>query len=132
MSNKNNEVFEKGTYAHFHFKNKGKSFLEQRSGKVLSKLQVWLRYDGDLNELDKIVAGKNIELMMINSNGWKDGSLLFCLGENCDMKECCLRYVSKHSIVGSVFPKTPLRVDGTCIYQIEKTPKQSLKDEEEW
>jgi len=55
-----------------------------------------------------------------------------CLGNNCPLKETCLRFKGERNPYGqSMFTKVPLKEDNTCDYYYEISKKTLLTKEEE-
>lgn len=63
------------SYAKFHFAFLGYSFLDTRTNKIKSKLQVFLR-DKELAEVMTLTKETPTYYELVDSNGWENGNLL--------------------------------------------------------
>ena len=67
-------TFNSGSYAWFHFANKGKLFLTPNGLKT--KLEVYNEFKNDTASLEKITNGKKSGFESIDKPGWKNGILV--------------------------------------------------------
>ena len=89
------EKTETYTYFNFHFDNLGFEFTEKATKKVLTKLQVYLRHQNDINVLKIISADLHFDYKKQNSKGWEKGERLYCDSNSCEKRFDCYRYKQK-------------------------------------
>jgi len=71
LNDKEQPTFKEGSYAHFHFANKGKEFLTEKGRK--SKLDLWIEYHKNASFLEQLTKGKAKGFLRVDKLGWKDG-----------------------------------------------------------
>jgi len=67
-------TFTPGSYAHFHFSNKGKQFLTPDG--IRSKLEIFNEYKKNPDQLTRITNGKDKQCIPVDKPGWMDGVLI--------------------------------------------------------
>lgn len=117
------------SYFQFHNNNKGFSFLELRTGKILTKIQVYCRFYEEQENLRLLIDNSHQEFTKIVNEGWsKRGTPLQCKGEHCKIKRSCSRWNEKHSIRGE-YLEGIFYLDNECKFHIEKNANSSLRND---
>lgn len=63
-------------YAQFMLATKGKYYRHNDTGRLFSRLQVWLRESGDSYSIKRILNGSHIKYQPFDKPGWRDGQIV--------------------------------------------------------
>lgn len=83
------------SYFKFHFENLGYKFKEVATGKILTKLQIYSRFESNQDVLKLLCNNKHTHYEKIDSFGWEKGQRIFCSSKNCEKRFECYRYKNK-------------------------------------